>query len=314
MKINRYEIYTKRAVLVSLFCNVVLVSIKLAALILVNSLAIAVDLGISFVGLTISVILFYSIKMAGRPADPLHNYGYGKIEHVCEILEGIVLIGIAIAMISQASLHLLHPRVISNPWIGLGTCIITSSINFGGAFYIFKMANKSKSPAIHAEAIHYRMEGYISGMIGMSFIIAILLNKNGLIHISPYVDPGSALLVSFYVIVPSFKLAKSSFFNLLDASVEEDSQIEILKKLSHHITKYCEFKDLKTRSAGIKKFVEFSLIVPHDISLEKAYKISNALENDIKKGIPNCSVTIKMIPCDGDCEYVKPETGPCPYK
>ena len=58
------EVYMVRATMVSLVCNVFLVSIKTVALLLVNSLAIAVDLGISFVGLTVSVILYYSIKLS----------------------------------------------------------------------------------------------------------------------------------------------------------------------------------------------------------------------------------------------------------
>ncbi len=92
------EAYMYRATRVSLSCNVVLVLIKTITLMMVNSLAIAVDLGISIVGLAVSGILYYSIKLANRPADLIHNYGYGKVEHVCEALEGVVLMGIALAM------------------------------------------------------------------------------------------------------------------------------------------------------------------------------------------------------------------------
>src|SRR3989338_668650 len=94
-----------RAVQVSLFGNMILFVLKAAALICVNSLAIATDLGITIVGLAVSAILYYSVKLADRPADVLHNYGYGKIEHVCEALEGVVLIGIALPMTFQALTH-----------------------------------------------------------------------------------------------------------------------------------------------------------------------------------------------------------------
>ena len=129
-----------RATRVSLFCNIVLVLIKITALFLVNSLAIAVDLGISFVGLTVSVILYYSIKMANRPADFFHNYGYGKVENVCEALEGVVLMGIALAMSSMAVTHLLHPKPVNMPAIGVVSSLINATLNFGGSFYILKMA------------------------------------------------------------------------------------------------------------------------------------------------------------------------------
>ncbi|MFH1877947.1 MAG: cation diffusion facilitator family transporter [Candidatus Omnitrophota bacterium] len=307
-----HEKYMLRATLVSLFCNIILVLIKVASLLIVNSLAIAMDLGISFVGLAVSIILYYSIKLANRPADLIHNYGYGKVEHVCEAMEGVVLIGIALAMSLQALSHFLHPKPISMPWIGLFTSFINSAINFAGAYYIFKMAAKSASPAINAEGVHYRMEGLISGMIGISFVISIALVSRGRADIAVYIDPVAAVLVSGILIIPSFHLAKNSFFKLLDSSVEEDSQIEILKQLSRHSDKYCEFQDLKTRSSGRNKFIEFKLIVPEDISFKNGHHIVSGLEHDIRKSIQNCDVLIKMEPCKKDCEYSKKNSA-CPY-
>lgn len=306
------EVYMMRATLVSLSCNVVLVSIKSVALVLVNSLAIAVDLGISFVGLTVSVILYYSMKLANRPADLIHNYGYGKVENVCEALEGVVLIGIALAMSSQAVLELFHPTGVSLPLVGLVSSCVNASINFIGARYIFKMARKSHSPAIHAEGVHYRLEGFVSGIIALSFPVEMLLRAEGFRGLSLYVDPMSALFVSALIIIPSFKLAKSSFFKLLDSSVEEDSQMEILKKLAVYMDRFCEFKDLRTRTAGRKKFVEFKLVVPEDISFRRGHELCNALERDISEGIPNCEVLIKMEPCNKDCEFVR-NGQQCPY-
>lgn len=309
---QKAETYMLRATLVSLFCNIVLVLIKSTAFIVVGSLAIAVDLGISFVGLSVSIILYYSMKMANRPADLMHNYGYGKVEHVCEALEGVVLIGIALAMSSQAILNIFHPREIDSPIIGLLSCSINVVINFGGAYYIFKMAKKSGSPAIYAEGIHYRMEGFISAMIGTSFIVVMALIANHKFVVAPYVDPATALLVSLFLIIPSFKLAKGSFFKLLDASIGEDSQMQILKPLSRHINEYCEFYDIRTRSAGRKKFVELKIIVPEGMSLKKSHSIATMVEDDIKHGIDNCEVLVKVKPCGKDCEYMK-NGEDCPY-
>jgi len=282
------------------------------ALIIINSLAIAIDLGISFVGLTISVILYYSIKIANKPADMIHNYGYGKIEHVCEMLEGFVLIGIAMAMSSQAIISLLHPKQINLPLIGMCICLVNVAINFGGAYYILKMAEKSGSPAIKAEGIHYRMEGVISLIIGFSFIVIFILTRGGFTRSAEFIDPIAAILVSLFLVVPSFKIARASFFKLLDASIEEDSQLEILKPLAKFIHKYCEFKDLKSRTSGRNKFIEMKVVVPEDISLRRGYDIVSSLENEIKKRIGNCEVMVKMEPCMKDCEYIKNNKG-CPY-
>ncbi|MDD5634437.1 MAG: cation diffusion facilitator family transporter, partial [Candidatus Omnitrophica bacterium] len=276
------------------------------------SLAIAVDLGISFVGLTVSVILYYSIKLANRPADLFHNYGYGKVEHVCEALEGVVLIGIALAIASQAVSHILDPDHINHPWVGFVCSMMSVLLNFGGAYFILLMAKKSKSPAIHAEGVHYQMEGFISGMIGVSFILSMTLNARGFKNIAPFVDPATALLVSAVIVVPSFKLAKGSFFKLLDASAGETSQMEILKQLGKHINKYCEFKDIRTRTSGRKKFIGLKLVVPSTLSVRKGHEVISHIEKDILESIPDCEVLIKMEPCNRDCEHAKRQMA-CPY-
>ncbi|MDD5495769.1 MAG: cation diffusion facilitator family transporter [Candidatus Omnitrophica bacterium] len=304
--------YMLRAVKISLFGNIILFSIKALALLFVNSLAIIADLGISSVALAISVILYHSIKLADKPADFFHNYGYAKVEHVCEAMEGLVLIGIAFTLSSQAVLNIIHPRQIHMPWVGLISSSMNTTINFLGAFYILNMGKKTSSPAIHAEGIHYRLEGFISLAIAASFVISIVLRSKGLERIEAYVDPSATLLVSFMVLIPSFSLAKKAFFNLLDASIEEEGKIEVVKLLGQHSEKYCDFKDIKTRSAGRKKFVELKLIMPQDMAFKKGHEIVTILEKDIRKSIHDSEITIKMEPCGKDCYFVHSNKN-CPY-
>jgi len=306
------EVYMLRAVKVSLYCNVVLFVIKLTAVILVNSLALLTDLGITFVGLIVSGILYYSVRMANRPSDFLHNYGYGKVEHVCEAIEGIILIGIALGMSFQAVLHLAHPRHIAMPWVGLLCSVINLTINFVGAAYIFRMARQSASPAIHAEGVHYHLEGIISSTIAGSFALSVLLSIFGWNRVEPFIDPLATLVVSAIVIVPSFKLAKKAFYHLLDASMEEGKTMQVIKPLGRHKEKYCEFRDIRSRSAGSKNFVDLKLILPEKMNLKEGHRIAGAIEYDIKANVPNSEVMITIHPCDGDCIYSK-ENNACPY-
>lgn len=300
------------AVKISLIGNIILFSIKGATLLAVNSLAIATDLGISLVALLVSIFLLYSVRMASRPADTMHNYGYGKIEHVCEAMEGIIIIGIAVAISFQAVTTLLHPKHVISPALGFGASAVTTTINIVGGIYIMAMARKSASPAIRAEGFHYILEAFISGMIAVSFIIIVILNANGLEHIATYVDPVTALIVSIVIAVPSFRLAREAFFKLLDASIDESGKMDVLKHLSRHIDAYCEYDDLRTRSAGRKKFIEFKVILPSELTFEQSYGVVSALERDIARAVPHSEVRITTEPCKRDCTHTT-RTGTCPY-
>lgn len=309
---TKNELYMIQAAKISLYGNIVLFFIKASTLIFVNSLAILTDLGISLVGLAVSVILYYAVKIANKPADLLCNFGYGKIENVCEAMEGIVLTGLAFFMIFQASTNLLHPKHIGMLGVGL-TCSISSVvINFTGAYFILNLGKKSKSPAISAEGIHYELEGVISFAIAIAFIISMVLRMLRFEKIDVYIDPLAAILASVIILIPSFRLAKHAFFKLLDASIEEMSQIEVLKRLGFHAGKFCEFKDIKTRSAGRNNFIELKLVLPENIPIKEGHKIVSDVEKDIKANIADCEVLVKMEPCAKDCVYNR-ENKKCPY-
>jgi len=309
---SRAEKFMMLAVQVSLAGNIILVVIKAATLVLVKSLAVATDLGISLVALIVSVMLYKSIKIASKPADFVHNYGYGKVEHVCEAMEGIIIIGIAFAILMQAMIGLVHPKHVAFPWIGMATSIIGIVINVAGGIYIGRMARISASPAIKAEALHYYLEAFISSAITVSFIVIMVLLAFGQEKIAMYIDPLAAIFVSIVISLPSFKLAKEAFFNLLDSSIEEPSKLEVIKKLSEHIDHYCEFKDLRTRNAGSRKFIELSLVLPENLSFKESHRIVNFIEKNIEKSIPRSEVRIHMEPCGMDCMHVK-QKKQCPY-
>jgi len=301
------------AVRISLFANIVLFIIKFIAMLVVNSLAIAADLGISCVALAVSVILYYAIKMSDKPADFFHNYGYSKVENVCELIEGAVLIGLALAMSFQAIMNIIRPEDVHSPMVGFVCSLLSVLINFWGASFILKLANKSKSPAIKAEGIHFRLEGYISTAITLSFIIYMVVIRTNLNWIAPYIDPVATLLVSTLIVFPSARLIKEAFKKLLDASIEEAGQIDVLRVLAKHIDSYCAFKDIRTRTAGRKHFVDLHLVMPEHSTLKNAHRIIDAVEKDIMSVIPESDVKIRIEPCKKDCVFSKTNQK-CPYE
>ena len=300
------------AVKVSLVCNVILFIIKGITLVIVNSLAIAADLGISFVALGISVLLYYAIKMSSKPADLFHNYGYGKIENVAEAIEGVILIGLAVAMSVQAALHLVRVGEINSPVIGFICSLLGIIINFWGANFILKLAGKHSSPALRAEGIHFRLEGFISVAITLSFALVIGLNGAGLFTLAKYVDPVATLIVSAFITFPSIRLLRGAFMKLLDASIEESGQMEVIKVLVKHFDSYCNFKNVKTRTAGRRQFVDIHLVMPAHISVKNGHKISGILKHEIASAIPESEVTVHIEPCTEDCVYARNDRR-CPY-
>ncbi len=292
-----------KAARISLGGNLVLFILKLTALVMVHSLAIATDLGITVAGLVVSVVLYQSLRVSNRPADLIHNYGYGKIEHVCEALEGVVLIGIAMVMSVQAVIHLIHKPGIALPWLGLGFSMTSAIINFAGARWILIQAKISRSPAVFAEGIHYRLEGYISLTIAAAFLLTAILAATPFKLWAPYLDPAATLIVSVWIIAPSFKMAKHAILALLDSSLEEGSKLEVMKQLGKYLGRCCEFRDIRSRHSGRKKFVECGIVLPKKMSFSEAHKLAGEIEKSLERSISGCQARVHMIPCDENCAF-----------
>jgi cation diffusion facilitator family transporter len=300
------------AVKVSLFSNAVLVVIKIISFLIVNSLAVAADLGISCVSLGISAFLYYAIKTADKPADAFHNYGYGKIENVTKAVEGVILIGLALSMSVQAIMHLVRVGDVHSPAVGLAACGLGMLINFWGAGFILKLGKKYASPALRAEGLHFRLEGCISTAIALSFALVIILRRIGLAALAGYVDPVATLIVSAIITVPSVRLLRKAFMKLLDASIEEAGQMDIMKVLARHFDDYCHFANIKTRTAGRKQFVDITLIMPEHVSVKKAHRNAEKLKDDLLASIPESEVLVNIEPCARDCAFTE-EGQACPY-
>ncbi|HPL13819.1 MAG TPA: cation diffusion facilitator family transporter [Candidatus Aminicenantes bacterium] len=301
------------AVKASLFSNIALALIKAASFFIVNSLAVAADLGISFVSLGVSLFLYYAIRMSAKPADTFHNYGYGKIENVTEAVEGVILIGLSLSMSFMAVMHLVRPGgEVRYPAIGLTASLLGMAINFWGSGFILRLGRKYASPALRAEGLHFRLEGFISASVALSFVLVILLRKAGLAAAARYVDPSATLIVSLLIAVPSVRLLREAFMKLLDASIEEAGQMDIMKALARHFGVYCDFANIRTRTAGRRQFVDLTLILPADLSVKKAHAHAADLKNDLAVSIPESEIVVHMEPCAGDCAYAA-EGRACPY-
>jgi cation diffusion facilitator family transporter len=227
-------------------------------------------------------------------------------------MEGIILMGIAIIMSFQALATFFHPTHISFPWIGFASSALSLTLNFIGAFFILQLGSRSASPAVRAEGIHYTLEGFISSAIACAFIAAIFLREGPYAFIEPYLDPAVTIFVGIAISIPSISLTRQAFVNLLDASIAEPSKMETVVRLARHADYYCNFKDIKTRSAGHKKFIEAKIILPKDMSFAKAHEIVSRIEKDIMSGVPGSEVSIAMVPCSKDCGLMQ-DNKPCPY-
>lgn len=99
-----------RASLTGVAANVALAGFKAAVGILTNSIAIVLDAVNNLSDAASSVITIVGTKLAGKPADKKHPFGYGRIEYMTAMVIAILVLYAGITSFTESVQKILHPE------------------------------------------------------------------------------------------------------------------------------------------------------------------------------------------------------------
>jgi cation diffusion facilitator family transporter len=279
----------------SIFSNSLLIILKFLAGIISGSVSIISEAIHSGMDLLAAIIAFFSVRVSDTPPDQEHPYGHGKFENVSGVIEAL-LIFVAAAWIIYEAVEKLKGTVRVEQ-LGLGTLVmlISAGVNIFVSKRLYKVAKKTESIALEADALHLKTDVYTS--LGVAFGLSImwladlnLFGKNVHLHL---LDPIIAIAVAMLIIKESYVLLKNAYAPLLDIALLEN-EIQIIREVidAYHLN----YHDLKTRKSGQFRFAEFHLELPSEMELKNVHNICDQIESEIKSKINNIEVTIHVEP------------------
>jgi cation diffusion facilitator family transporter len=291
-----------RVAALSVLSNATLVSGKVVIGILTGSVSVLSEAIHSGIDLLASLIALVAVRTAGKPADPEHPWGHGKIENLSGAIEAILIFVAAIWIIYESIEKLLHPKPLDTVGLGVGIMALSVIVNIAVSRALFRVGKETDSVALIADAWHLRTDVYTSlgvmGGLGLIVLGGLLLPKTDLAWLDPVVAIGVAMLI----MRAAFQLTRQSIADLLDTSMPENEQVWITSYLRHEIAEAHGFHRLRTRKAGATRFVEFHLILDADMHVDDSHAITERITAEIRERFPGCNVTIHVEPCDGSCK------------
>ena len=274
MENNEKEI--KKVTVVGIIVNIFLSISKLIIGYLGNSQALIADGVHSFSDLATDLSIIFGVKYWLAPADKEHQYGHRKIELLVTIFIAIMLACVGISIFTEAVLALKNnsmkiPRLIAF------ICAVLSMISKEWLYrYTVKRANILKSPAVKANAWHHRSDAISSLPVAIVIIIASVFPK--LI----WLDAIGAIVVSVFIIYPSYKIFKKTILNILDESVDSETLSKI-EQIALQTKDVKEVHDIRTRKTGETFFVDMHILVDGNISVQEGHDISEEVKTNLMK-------------------------------
>jgi len=271
----------------SVASNTLLIIMKLTVGIISGSVSIISEAIHSSMDLIAAVIAFFAVRVSDTPPDSRHPYGHGKVENISGVIEGLLILIAAIWIIIEAIKKLMGgPMELESIWLGAVVMFISAVVNTVVSRKLYKVARRTNSVALEADALHLKTDVYTS--LGVAVGLGLIM----LTGIKLF-DPIVAMLVALFIIKESYELLRRAFSPLLDTSWG----VEEVKDLESRLNKMdVNYHDLRTRIAGNYRFIDIHVEIPENESVGNAHSYCDKIEDELKRIYKNLTVTIHVEP------------------
>jgi cation diffusion facilitator family transporter len=219
--------------------------------------------------------------------DQDHPYGHRKYETFFSLGIAGLLFLVAVGLIHGSIERLRNPVT---PFIDFKSFLImavTMITNFLVMRYEEKNGRFLKSDILLSDALHTRSDIFIS----LSVIIALVVIKLGF----PILDPVATIVIALFIAYSGYEIIKHSSRVLCDTAAIDDSKKIADIVLGIKGVKTCH--KIRTRGRPDDIHVDLHVQVKRDMHMDEAHRISFAIEDALKKNIPEITdVVVHMEP------------------
>jgi len=286
-----------KVILIGLVCNVFLMVFKIVVGVWAKSSALVAD-GVNSLSDSITdAVALFSFFVAGRPSDDSHDFGHAKFETLATLIIGISLIVAAIFVLWKSGSKIMSVvmgySLESIRAVALVPAAFTVVIKELLYVYTNKMAQELDSSSLKLKAWDHRSDVFLA--------CGTLLGIGGAAFFGEkwrVLDPITAVILGAIILKLAIPLALESLNELLEASLAEYEEKDILKMI-WDIPEVKGVHDLRTRRLGPHIAVSVHIMLEGNMPLSRAHDITIQLERDFKGRFgPHSIITIHMEPAD----------------
>jgi cation diffusion facilitator family transporter len=268
---------------------------KLVIGIVTGSIGIISDAAHSAVDFGAVSLTYFAVRVSGRPADREHQYGHTKVESVAALIETCILLLTSGWIIYEAVQRLVSKTSeVTVAWYSLLVLVISIIVDFSRSRALKKVAMETKSQALEADALHFRLDILSSAVV----MIGLVLVAAGIV----WADAIAGIVVALVIAYAAFRLGKKTVDVLIDAAPE--GLTDQIVSITGAVDGVIKIEKIRVKPAGPFAFVEMALDVSRTLSLERVQSICNSIEERIRELLPVADITINTKPIALDCETI----------
>jgi len=277
-----------RSALAAVAVSGVLVVLKAGAYIASGSVAMMASLADSALDLFASSINLLAISQSLTPADREHRFGHGKAEPLAGLAQAAFIAGSATFLVVESIGRIVSPRPVEHAGVALAVMAVSIAAVAGLVLLQRTAVLRTGSIAIQADRLHYL--GDLVTNVGVVVGIALAV-RFGILVADPLVGLGVAAVLT----ASAWQVVRRSYDQLMDHELPENDRERIKAIVLLHAD-VRSLHDLRTRAAGISKFIQLHIELDPAITLTRAHEVSDAVEAEILLAYPDAEIIIHQDP------------------
>ena len=278
----------RRTALVSVFAAVALILLKLGAGLASHSLGLISEALHSGTDLVAALLTLFAVGVAVRPADPGHQYGHGKAEHLSTLAEGAILVLASVFIAWRAVSHLVgaSSTSVEATWYAFAAIAIVIVVDVSRTVVSWRAARRYASAALAGNALHFASD--LAGSAAV--LLGLFLVRAGYER----ADSAAALFVAILVLLAATRLMKWNVDVLMDRAPADADQVA--RAAIADIEPAVELQRLRMRQAGGRQFADVVISVPPGAAVGQGHAAADRVEAALEEVLPGSDVVVHVEP------------------
>jgi cation diffusion facilitator family transporter len=273
--------------------NIVLAIVKAVVGLTAGSMALIADSIHSISDMVTDVALLLGVHFGSKEPDLKHPYGHGRIETISEAFIAAALVVIGGVLIQRASVaiaksHAAQPGFSDIGWVVC--CVAVVSIVVKEVLYLItrKVAVKTNSSALYANAWHHRSDALSSIAVVIGFISLKLGYEHG--------DQVATIVVGLLIILVGVKILVGCFEEFAERAADS-ATVEQIEGIIASENRIRQWHRLRTRKVGREIFIDLHILVDPQLDVTAAHEIAESLEEDMHTRLTRpVNITVHVEP------------------
>ena len=216
--------YGRMAGFTGIVCNILLFILKLSAGLLSGSVSVMADAFNNLSDTGSSIVTMVGLKRAGRPADPAHPFGHGRMEYMSGFIVSLIITLVGVELFKSSAEKIASPEELTVSAVTIVVLLCSIALKLWMCLFNRSLGKRIGSGALKATALDSLTDSAATAGVLIAVGVSALFGVN--------IDPYMGLVVAGFIIYTGLKTAKDTLDPLLgtapDPALVERIQREVL--------------------------------------------------------------------------------------